>query len=395
MELALPFDQLLSQLEDTPTIQAKARLVRKLANAHTSPIIDGSRAVFYYVSGEALTVALEGDWTHWKPTAFMSYLPDTPLWYRVEHFPPAARLEYRVVVNGHPRLDPHNPHTALNSHGTHSELCMPEYQPPRELSDDKSFTRGTIEEHWINSRALGDRRTFWICFPPNYNSEKEYPVAYFNDGDHYLYYADLPRVMDYLIMNRQVEPFMAVLLRPNERESDYVFNNQYVRFLVDELVPYMDDNYATRATVTSRAIVGASLGGLCAAYTARRRPGVFGHVAGQSGNYTLRQDALLDDYATAQNLRIRFHLTVGEFETNIRSQGHPEDNLVEAQRRFAELLRKKGYTVSSAEYPEGHQWGFWRAHVGDILKYFWGKPTPLLGRLAQARPTKMPAHQRV
>jgi len=373
MELEIPFDELLSQMEDARSVQAKVRLVREFANQHTSPIIDGSRAVFYYVSEDASTVALEGDWTSWKPTAFMAYLQDAPLWYRVERFPLAARLEYRVVINGHPRLDPHNPRSTLNSHGTHSEFCMPEYRAPRELVDNTPIARGTIEEHWLNSRALGDRRTFWVCFPPHYTPEKEYPVAYFNDGDRYLYYADLPRLMDYLIESRQVEPFIAVLLRPNEREKDYILNNQYTRFLVDELVPYLDDNYATRAVAQSRAIIGASLGALCAAHVARRRSNVFGFVGGQSGYYSYQRDALIRDYTAAENLGIRFHLTVGEFETDLKGNRKPEDDRVAAQRRFVQALRDKGYVVESAEYPEGHQWGFWRAHIGEMLKCFWGK----------------------
>jgi len=53
--------------------------------------------------------------------------------------------------------------------------------------------------------------------------------------------------------------------------------------------------------------------------------------------------------------------------------GKPENDRVAAQRRFVELLRAKGYAVESAEYPEGHQWGFWRAHIGEMLKFFWGK----------------------
>jgi enterochelin esterase-like enzyme len=384
MDLDLPFDQLISQLEDTRSVLAKTRLVRKFAESHCSPIIDGSRAVFYYVSEDALTVAIEGDWTNWKPTALMAYLPDTPLWYRVERFPLSARLEYRIVVNGHPRLDPYNPNSALNGRGTHSEFHMPEFRLPREFTDKTPLARGIIEEHWLKSQILEDRRTFWICFPPRYDLERNYPVAYFNDGDGYLYNADLPHLMDYLIEQGQVEPFIAVLLRPNEREKEYGLNNQYVRFLADELVPYMDDNYSTRTDAASRAIIGSSLGAVCAAHVARRRPNLFGLVGGQSGKYALKREALFEDYAASQNLGLRFHLSVGQFETDIRGRGIPEDNLVEAQRRFAALLQRKGYLVSSAEYPEGHQWGFWRGHIGDALKFFWGTQKTPAGRL---RPT--------
>jgi enterochelin esterase-like enzyme len=138
-------------------------------------------------------------------------------------------------------------------------------------------------------------------------------------------------------------------------------------------VPWLDDNYPTRAESFARAIIGAGLGGLSAAHIARRRPTVFGWVGAQSGFFGDYNDALLRDYAAAPNLGIRFHLMVGEFETDMRGEGKPSGDLVAAQRRLAQVLRDKGYIVQSVEYPEGHQWGFWRAHLGEMLRYFWGK----------------------
>ncbi|MBM3129648.1 MAG: hypothetical protein FJ009_13610 [Chloroflexi bacterium] len=368
----MSFDELLFQLENAKSVAAKTRLVREFANAHSSPLIEDMRATFFYLSADAQTVALEGDWTHWQPTAHLDYLPDTPLWYRVERFPRAARLEYRVVVNGRARLDPRNPRVAPLGFGPNSEIAMPAYRAPRELTAPPP-ARGTVEQHWLASNVLKDRQTFWICLPPRYASNVEYPVAYFTDGDGYLHFAELPRVMDYLIERGEVNPFIAVLIKPNDRAKEYARNNQYVRFLTNELVPWMDDNYPTRANASARAIIGASFGGLLAAHAARRRPNVFGLVGGQSGFYSYQKDALLRDYAAAQNLGTRFHLTVGEFETDWRGDAKPENDLVAAQHRLAELLRAKGYAVESAEYPEGHQWGFWRAHIGEMLRFFWGK----------------------
>ena len=76
--------------------------------------------------------------------------------------------------------------------------------------------------------------------------------------------------------------------------------------------------------------------------------------------------------AAAPSLGIRFHLIVGQFEKDLNGTGLPEMNLVAAQRRFASVLQEKNYEVASAEYPEGHQWGFWRTHIGDALRFFWG-----------------------
>lgn len=367
------FDELLFQLDHATSITAKTRLVREFARANSSPLIEDTRATFFYLSADAREVALEGDWTNWQPTAPLEYLPDTPLWYRVERFPRAARLEYRIVVNGHARLDPRNPRVAPAGFGPHSEVVMPDYRAPREFTEPPPKTRGSVEQHWLMSEVLRERRTFWVCLPPRYSTHNTYPVVYVNDGDGYLRFAELPRVMDYLIERGELKPFIAVLIKPNDREKEYARNNDYVRFVANELVRWIDAHYPTRAHASARAIIGAGLGGLSAAHLARRRPTLFGYVGAQSGWWSYQNDALGRDYAAAPNLGIRFHLTSGTFETQGRGDHHSPSDHVAAHSRWVELLRGKGYVVQSAEYPEGHQWGFWRAHLGELFKFFWNK----------------------
>ncbi|MDE3090468.1 MAG: hypothetical protein KGJ80_13890, partial [Chloroflexota bacterium] len=249
----MTFDQLLAELESATSVAAKGRLVRKFARDQSSPIIEDSRVTFFYVSEDAREVVLEGDWTNWQPTAPLVYLPDTPLWYRTERFPRAARLEYRIVVNGRRRLDPRNAHVAPSGFGPHSEVVMPDYHAPPELTDEARIEMGSVEEHWMMSRSMKDRRTFWVCLPPNFNPREKYPVAYFNDGDGYLHYCDLPYITSYLIYHKQAKPFLAVLVKPNDREKEYARYNPYVRFLANELVPWIDQNYPTVQAPAARA----------------------------------------------------------------------------------------------------------------------------------------------
>jgi enterochelin esterase-like enzyme len=71
-------------------------------------------------------------------------------------------------------------------------------------------------------------------------------------------------------------------------------------------------------------------------------------------------------------LQVRFHLIVGRYETAMNRDDSSPINYLDSQRRFVDALRNKNYTVSYAEYPEGHQWGFWKAHVGEALQFFCG-----------------------
>ncbi len=371
-ETRMGFEELLDALDSATSLVAKQHLVRAFTGAHESPLVKDRRVTFFYTSPEANSVALAGDWTGWQPTAPMAYLPDTPLWYRVEEFPRDARLEYRIVVNGRARLDPRNPRIAPSGLGPHSEVVMPDYRLPREIADESRIPRGTVQPHWITSRALEDRRTFWVCLPPGYDPQKRYRTVYFNDGGDYLRYADLPRIMDYLVAREFVPPFIAILVKPNHRAAEYACSNTYTRFCVNELVPWVDQNFPTLPEAQARAIVGASMGALQAAHMARRRPNIFGLVAGQSGYYSFQNDALGRDYAAAPNLGIRFHFVVGHFETHLQGVTDAVEDFVAAQRRLVNILRAKQYPVECGEYPEGHAWNFWRAHIGDALRFFWG-----------------------
>lgn len=366
------FDELRSQIESASSLTARQRPVRAFVHSHESPLIEDTVATFFHVSPDATEIAIEGDWTNWRASAPMTRFPDTFLWYRVEQFPLNARLEYRLLVNGHRQLDPYNAHIAPSAFGPHSELLMPEYHSPAEVTDESRVPFGKLQTHWISSHTLGDRHAFWVYLPPGYSRKMRYPVVFMNDGSDYIRYADFPRLADHMIAHGICVPFVAVLIKPNQRTVEYARNAGYAKFLADELVPWVDSSYPTAEDPSKRAIVGASFGGLAAAHAALKVPGVFGLVAGQSGFYSFQNDTLLKEYASAGRHKIRFHLIVGQYETDLGGEDSSEMNFVGAQQRFAKVLQTKGYELECAEYPEGHQWYFWRAHLSEAFQYFWG-----------------------
>ena len=59
----------------------------------------------------------------------------------------------------------------------------------------------------------------------------------------------------------------------------------YLRFLVEELKPYIDAHYATRTDAASTSIMGSSMGGLISVYAMNEYPQVFGAAAGLSTHW--------------------------------------------------------------------------------------------------------------
>jgi predicted alpha/beta superfamily hydrolase len=62
--------------------------------------------------------------------------------------------------------------------------------------------------------------------------------------------------------------------------------DHYVNFLIDELKPYIDQNYRTLPDAAHTALMGSSLGGLCSAVVGWEHPEVFGNAAGLSGSFS-------------------------------------------------------------------------------------------------------------
>ncbi len=107
--------------------------------------------------------------------------------------------------------------------------------------------------------------------------------------------------------------------------------------------------------------MGASLGGLISAYAAYRRPDVFGLCAAQSPSFNWEKDRILRMIEAGSRKAIKFYIDTGTLH-----------DVEIVSRNMKKILQDKGYELSYAEYPEGHNWSNWRARIDDILVYFWG-----------------------
>ena len=151
----------------------------------------------------------------------------TPLgsrgWYRLEtRVAPRARVEY-LVVHGETdyRVDPNNPRRAW-SRGGHdiSEFVTPDYQPPRELADPPAASGGRTVEATIDSRALDGRRRVLVYLPRGYRDDGALPVAVFHSGWGVAREGQAPRVLDWLIAEREIGPIVGAFERHHASPRD-------------------------------------------------------------------------------------------------------------------------------------------------------------------------------
>ena len=160
-----------------------------------------------------------------------------------------------------------------------------------------------------------------VWLPAGYNPQQRYAVIYMQDGQ-MLFDASLTwnhqewrvdEVAQHLISQGQVQPFIVVgihnggvnrhaeyfpqkpfqRLRPDEQQAQYqllrspevklfhqaIYSDQYLKFMVNELKPYIDKNFSVHQDKAHTFVMGSSMGGLISLYALNEYPDIFGGAA--------------------------------------------------------------------------------------------------------------------
>ena len=363
------FQNFIAEVETAVRNERQGLVNRYLINVPQYPLVTETHAIFLW-RGTPNKVDLIGEMTHWQfdERLPLTRLSTTDLWYRVEPFAAETQLEYKFLIDEQDDvLDPENPVRIASGFGFNSSFAMPGFVPPAEtLPTTAEIPSGTLTTETINSAALGQIRTLAVYTPAQPAQNGSYPSVYIHDGSDYLNFIDAAAILDRLIAAEKIPPMVAVFIPPIDRRVEYDRNPAYVKFLADEVVPFVRNNYNTSNDPAETGSVGASMGGLISVYAALNRPEVFGLVGSQSGALAYGSDTVMRQVQSMPAVDVRFYLTIGSYETKVAGTG-PEANFVTANERFAAELRAKGYAFEHEIRPQGHSWGFWQATFGETL----------------------------
>ena len=333
------------------------------------PLVFGDTAVFLH-RGKATSVSWLGDFTTWRvgDPLVGKRSPGSDIWWATVQFPPDARFDYKIRVDGREGLDPLNPLKQLGMYGYNSVLTMPQYFASPWVEPRKTARQGKLSGPFtINSKSLGYPKRFTVYTPPGIEKLKNVPVIYTTDGQEFsnAEMGALPTVLDNLIAEGRIAPVIAVFVDPrlvdtgeNRRGPELLTNPRFQSFLTGELIPWIDARYPTRPLPEARALVGMSLGGLHATYTAMRQPQWFGLVAALSP-YFLAKPAVLAEVEKAKRQPVKWFVGQGAYDYDVENTRHLRD-----------VLEKKGYQFRFVESNDGHSWGNWRNMLDDLLIYF-------------------------
>jgi enterochelin esterase-like enzyme len=76
-----------------------------------------------------------------------------------------------------------------------------------------------------------------------------FPTAalYVQDGEAFYQKLALHQVADALLERKEIEPVRIVFLEPRDRVAEYWFNQRYESFLLEELLPFIEQNHGPTA----------------------------------------------------------------------------------------------------------------------------------------------------
>lgn len=182
---------------------------------------------------------------------------------------------------------------------------------------------GRIRNH--DSKILNEQRRLFIYLPPSYNlTQGKYPVLYLLDGDwHFNYVAGL---VEFLARNNKIPEMIVVGVANTVRNHDFTpiktesvsgsgGADNFLRYMKDELVPFIDSNYRTEPY---RILAGHSLCGMFSIYSLLNEPDLFNSYIAMSP-WVISQDKFIVNY-TAENikkfksLKKQIYFTAGSLE---------------------------------------------------------------------------------
>jgi S-formylglutathione hydrolase FrmB len=204
-------------------------------------------------------------------------------------------------------------------------------------------TKGRFDEHTISSRALlGNAlddpvdRPLWVYVPPVYEDDpaERYPSIYVIQGltgqldmwrNRSPFRQNFPELADGLFARGEAPPAILVWVDcwtslGGSQFLDSPATGNYLTYLCDEVVPFVDERYRTVADRDHRGIQGKSSGGYGAMVVPMLRPDLWGGLATHAGDALFETCYLPEFRRSVRALRDHYDGSFERFWEDFRSR---------------------------------------------------------------------------
>lgn len=193
------------------------------------------------------------------------------------------------------------------------------------------------------------------------------------DAELHLNIMSATTVLDNLIAEKKIPPIIAVFIDAgNNRMKELKCNDDFARFVSEELVPWTKKTYKLTVEAIDSIIGGLSLGGLMATYLGLKSPEIFGNVLAQSGDFSYQPDGwqsknrdtwIASQYRQCDKLSLKFYLNNGIIERK---------EIIDSNQNLLSMLKDLGYEAYFETFKGGHDYLSWSEYLATGLIYLIG-----------------------
>lgn len=268
----------------------------------------------------------------------------------------------------------------------HASLTVDEpYTLGADSLPQEGVPRGELHHHrWTESQIYpGTERDYWIYVPQQYDPATPACLMVFQDGGLYLGPdANVPIVFDNLIHKGEMPVTIGLFVMAGDkgaglpiyggednRSIEYdSMSDDYARFLLEELLPTVEQQYTITTDAAGRAICGISSGGICAFTVAWHRPDAFSKVVTHCGSFTNIHGGHHYPFMIRRHpaKAIRFFLQSGRHDLNIIF-----GDWFLANQTMASALAYKGYDHQLVLGEGGHTLKHGGSIFPETMRWLW------------------------
>lgn len=336
-----------------------------------SPEVEEGSVTFRLVANEAEKVQLSSSDIPGVGRSVEMKQNDEGIWEASVNIAPGY-YRYKFQVDGVTMNDPRNPATSESNSTCWSLVSV----PGAEWMDTQEVPHGAVAEVTYYSSSLERFRRMHVYTPPGYQKgQGTFPVFYLLHGagdcdDSWTTVGRAGIILDNLIAAGRAKPMIVVM--PAGHAGPFRFNRSgpdpFSEDFVNNIMPFIENNYRVKTDRDSRAIAGLSMGGAQTlnvgiphlekfAYLGVYSSGVFGIIprpnapAREGPSYEEHHQPILKNADLKEGLKL-FWFATGK-----------DDFLVETSRATVEMFKKHQFDVVYEEGDGGHTWIVWRQYL--------------------------------
>ncbi|KIG18022.1 putative esterase [Enhygromyxa salina] len=356
-------EQLAQVLASTPDPDAQQQLadafVREVTyGAGGFPIVADTRLCVLHQGAQAQPLSVAGDFDDWQAGAHPLVEAAPGFYYAVIDLPAPPTGLYKLVHDQTDFFaDPLARRFGWDQFGEYSQINAISGRSHHERWPDFDQAVGALEPRDL---------TVWI--PADGLDAAALPVLYMHDGQN-LFAPDalfggwqVSVTLDEAISGGQLSPVIVVGIDNTAARFDEYTQvtdvidgmtfggraDEYADFVVDGIVPFIEDRYPVASDPGSVGVLGSSLGGLVSLYVGLRHPDVFGQIGSMSGTISWgsigaepANPTIVSEYLNGAPVGARIYLDSGGSE-GAGCPGGGSDNYCGTV-ELAEVLRGLGW----------------------------------------------------